>query len=260
MECHWHPCPLWAILLPAASCNSRAGMNPQCSWLAQGLCGTDVGAAPQNTLLWHQEGPGRICSLPRKSSLLLLQQRQRGWDLLSVISPGGHLTPEPPSWCPLLFHVIAWVFMSPKQFQWEFLALRASHGMWENGISLLQGGRVLPYFRGMSAGGDGEGEWKNLRSTYSPRDQAPGDWVTAVQERMLDPFSMPILSIMQGISCTPMGTSLGCVSNAAECCARLPAAIWRGAIACLFPGCLPALLLHASGFLAVVVLVLLLLN
>lgn len=61
----------------SSSCGSRAGMSPQCVWLAQGLCGTDVGAAPQNTLLWHQEGPGRICSLLRKSSLLLLQQRQR---------------------------------------------------------------------------------------------------------------------------------------------------------------------------------------
>lgn len=58
----------------------------------------------------------------------------------------------------------------------------------------------------------------------------------------------------------PWALSLGCVSNAAECRARLPAAVWRGAIACLFSGCLPALLLHASGFLAVVVLVLLLLN
>lgn len=168
------------------------------------------------------------------------------------------MTPEPLSWWPLLFHVVVWVFISPKQFQWEFLAFRASHGTWENGMSLLQGGRGVPRFKGMSTGG--EGEWKNLRSTYSPRDQAPGDWVTAVEERMLDPFSMPILSIMQGISCIPTGTFLGRVSNAAECCARLPAAIWRGAIACLFPGCLPDLLLHASGFLAVVVLVLLLLN
>lgn len=68
---------------------------------------------------------------------------EEGWDLLSVISPGRHLTPGPPSWWPLLFHVIAYGFISPKQFQWEFLAFRASHGTWENGISLLQGGRVF---------------------------------------------------------------------------------------------------------------------
>lgn len=57
---------------------------------------------------------------------------------------------------------------------------------------------------------------------------------------ILDPFSMPILSSCRVSPAFPWALSLGCVSNAAECCARLPAAFWREAIACLFPGCLPS--------------------
>lgn len=178
-------------------------MNPQCLWLVHGLCGTDVGAEPYNTLFLAPGGVWQCLFPVQETSLFLLLQRQRR-DVTSYRRlPRKTFDPRA---TPELFHVIASVFISSKQFQWEFLAFRASHGPWENGISLLQGGRGLPCFKGTSSGGDGKGEWKNLRSTYSPRDQDPGDWVTAVEERILDPFSMPI---MQGISCIPMGTFPG---------------------------------------------------
>lgn len=50
-----------------------------------------------------------------------------------------------------------WICLS-KAILMEILAFRASHGTWENGKPLLQGGRGLPCIKGMSTGGDGEVE------------------------------------------------------------------------------------------------------
>lgn len=160
-----------------------------------------------NTLLLAPAGTWQ-CLLPAQGNhpVPAPANAEEGWDPLSLVSLARHLTPEPPSWWPLLFHVIAYAFITPKKFQRGFLDFRASHGTRENGISQLQRGRGLPCFKGMNTGGDGEGEWKNLRVPCSPRDREPGEQLTAVEQRMLDPFSTPVLSIGQGISCIPMGT------------------------------------------------------
>lgn len=86
--------------------------------------------------------------------------------------------------------------------------------------------------------------------TASPARQGPDQGCGAEDAGAL----LPALSSPshRGVSVSPWGS----VSNAAEHCARLPAAVWRGATACLFPGCRPALLLNASGFLAVMVVLL----
>lgn len=194
---------------------------------------------------------------------------EEGWDPLSPAFPGRYLTPEPPSLCPTAcFMALPVHLLVQSNFNRNILTSGHPRGCGRSGISLLQGGRGLPCFKGVSPGDGGEGEeegageWKNPRATSSHRDQAPqplqrvGGQIRTTEQRVLGPFSLPHPLHHAGVSpALPRALPRGCVSNAAERRARLPAAVWRGAMACLFPGCLPALLLHASGFLAVVVVV-----
>lgn len=136
----------------------------------------------------------------------------------------------------------------------------ASHGTWEKwdisapGMeesSVLQGHEPRCWWRRARRRGREEHQSNQLTQTPSPTAspacQGPDQGCRAEDAGAL----LPALSSPshRGVSVSPWGS----VSNAAEHCARLPAAVWRGATACLFPGCRPALLLNASGFLAVMV-------
>lgn len=163
-------------------------------------------------------------------------------------------------------------FSSLKELQWEILGFRASHGTQGKWDITFPGRKELPMLQGHEFrwwGGWG-GERKNGRTSEQPahteikphsHPSRSGARMRAVEQRILKHFSPFHLLHHTGLPpVLPWALAQGCMSNSAEQCTRLPAAVWRGATACLFPGCLPALLLHASGFLAVAALVLLLLN
>lgn len=189
-------------------------------------------------------------SLPRKgggSSVMLesLLQHRQGRDGTRYLQP---LSLQP-----------ARAFINSEQFQEDPLDFRAAHGTWErwDGGSPVLRGHEPSWWQGR-----GRGTLEHPARTETLQPPGGSEARLGLQSRrcgVLPPA--PSLPIPQGFL-LPFGECFpGAVCpNTGERRARLPAAVWRGATACLFPSCLQAPLLHASGFLAALLLLLLLLN